>query len=155
MNLVNKSDYIPFWKYLNLNHLTYKEYLQSSHWIKIANKFKKDKCEICNSDANLNLHHLSYKNMGRETLKDVCTLCIRCHKSSHYGYRGGRLYKLKKPSNALANLVNRIRNKSKSKTHIKKLSLFLRKNHVAAGNKPLEIKHYRKQAKKLTDLYTD
>lgn len=41
-------------------------------------------CEICSTKADrLQLHHLSYDNMGHEPDSDLIAVCEQCHKSIH------------------------------------------------------------------------
>lgn len=72
------------------SHL-YSEYLRSLGWVRISN-LRKNKdhnhCCLCGSDANLVVHHLSYKNIdrnnpGSEDIHDLITLCNDCHKRFH------------------------------------------------------------------------
>ena len=37
----------------------------------------------CGSTDNLNVHHLTYRNVGNGQLKDLITLCRSCHKKAH------------------------------------------------------------------------
>lgn len=61
--------------------MTYKEYLQSPEW-----KRKRDervlidgKCAICGRPFDLNVHHLTYKNVPHEKIGDLVTLCRTHH----------------------------------------------------------------------------
>lgn len=65
----------------------YKEYLKSAEW-----KEKRDRrlevdgcqCVICGSKNNLNVHHLTYKNIMQEDVEnDLITLCKNCHTMLH------------------------------------------------------------------------
>ena len=66
--------------------MVYKDYLKTEHWkntrrLKVgANKFM-DKyfCAICGSKVNLQVHHLTYKNIGNEVNKTLRIVCGRCH----------------------------------------------------------------------------
>jgi len=70
------------------------KHMQSNYW----KQLKKDrmlivnnKCEICGSTNNLNLHHISYVRLGQEDIRDVRILCggiNGCHQRqhNHYGY---------------------------------------------------------------------
>jgi 5-methylcytosine-specific restriction endonuclease McrA len=72
------------WKALGFN--TYQDYLQSSLWIDKAiffRELKGNKCERCGSTQNLNVHHLSYENVGNEHQKDLILLCKGCHEKEH------------------------------------------------------------------------
>lgn len=64
----------------------YINYLQSEHWKRFRESIikKRKKCECCGT-ANpiMNVHHISYSNVGREKEKDVALLCEDCHKYIH------------------------------------------------------------------------
>lgn len=66
---------------------SYSEYLQSSHWRKVREQRKaydEYKCYLCGSTDELNVHHISYKNLGRENINnDLVTLCRDCHQLVH------------------------------------------------------------------------
>lgn len=71
--------------------MPYKEYLETDHWQVVrsralyADKFR---CRVCNSPDNLNVHHRTYEQRGREEPQDVVTLCQPCHQLFH---ENGRL----------------------------------------------------------------
>lgn len=66
---------------------TYKDYLNTKHWNNIKNKFYNDfrnaSCQICNNKTNLNLHHKTYKRIGKEYISDLIVLCKYCHNYIH------------------------------------------------------------------------
>jgi uncharacterized protein YlaI len=66
---------------------SYAEYLRSEHWRKIKAWFRSTKakkyCYICESKDNLNLHHKTYKRLGKEKWIDLVYLCERCHHYCH------------------------------------------------------------------------
>ena len=72
-----------------LNHLKtmpYASYLKTEHWRHFRDEVIKHydgKCAVCNSEKDLNVHHRSYKNRGRETFNDVVLLCRDCHSKIH------------------------------------------------------------------------
>lgn len=41
------------------------------------------RCVQCLNKENLQVHHLTYKRVGKEVLKDLVTLCKRCHDEVH------------------------------------------------------------------------
>lgn len=43
------------------------------------NRIKKEKCEYCNSKANLEYHHMTYN----ETNNIIKVLCRSCHRKEH------------------------------------------------------------------------
>lgn len=69
----------------------YQDYLHSTTWQRSKNRFlkvlkyrrKTPKCKICSSTKNLNLHHKSYKRIGKERKGDLCFLCGSCHLLVH------------------------------------------------------------------------
>ena len=71
---------------LTLFMLKKKEYLKSSEWAtKRALIFIRDnyKCQSCSIDTDLNIHHISYKNLGNEPLDELICLCQDCHTALH------------------------------------------------------------------------
>ena len=67
----------------------YLAHLDSPAWQEIRQAaFDRDggRCRLCNSRQNLQGHHRSYANLGRDAAKelaDVTTLCRKCHKRFH------------------------------------------------------------------------
>lgn len=64
----------------------YKEYLKTDHWkITRAAALRRAgyKCEICGSSKELNVHHLTYKNIGNERPEELKVLCYYHHKMIH------------------------------------------------------------------------
>jgi len=90
-----------------LGYKSYQEYLKSSHWLKMKEKFfhksKKIKkmikkyghlvCMICHSPYNLNIHHKSYQRIGKEYLGDLILICKDCHFQIHQIYKTGNWWK--------------------------------------------------------------
>jgi 5-methylcytosine-specific restriction endonuclease McrA len=65
---------------------TYDEHMKSDYWRKIRfQAFQRDKhkCRHCGSGMNLVCHHITYENLGNESLDDLLTLCKRCHYNVH------------------------------------------------------------------------
>lgn len=73
--------------YKDLHEMPYADFLTTVYWKIIARyvKYKKDHCSLCDSKSNLNVHHRTYKNRGREIkhLGDLIVLCNNCHKKHH------------------------------------------------------------------------
>lgn len=70
----------------NLRHMPYKEYLTTSHWQLVRSRALSaagNRCQICNSDKQLNVHHRTYENRGNEKPSDVTVLCRMCHEKFH------------------------------------------------------------------------
>ena len=66
----------------------YKTYLDDEHWAKTRKKIMaRDgyRCQICGSKRDLQVHHLTYKNIGQETDEQLVCLCRQCHFGLHEG----------------------------------------------------------------------
>lgn len=71
----------------------YKKYLRSSRWIirkamlviTLVNEGKKICCVDCGTFDDLDVHHLSYENVGDEKMSDICFMCRKCHHKKHFG----------------------------------------------------------------------
>ena len=68
-----------------MNKIQYKEYLNSEHWITFRRSIysKRNRCQRCGITKTLNIHHITYKNLGKETNDDVLVLCNFCHFKGH------------------------------------------------------------------------
>ena len=66
---------------------TYERYIGSHAWktsrARLAElRASGYRCRVCNAsrtDARLEVHHRTYKNLGRERMSDLTTLCADCH----------------------------------------------------------------------------
>ncbi len=61
-------------------------YLQSAEWqFKRQMALQRDHftCQKCGTAKNLNVHHLTYANFGREKIDGLITLCKTCHEETH------------------------------------------------------------------------
>lgn len=68
--------------------MTYQEYLQTPEWREIALAVRARagyRCQLCNSDSNLQAHHRSYQFIFKEKehLDDLICLCDDCHAKFH------------------------------------------------------------------------
>lgn len=66
--------------------MPYWEYIKTAHWQAIrAQAVERDgnRCRVCNSPDNLNVHHRSYERLGQELPDDLTTLCQSCHEMFH------------------------------------------------------------------------
>lgn len=68
--------------------MNYNDYLKTDYWKAVALAVKKRsgyRCQICNSQHDLQAHHRCYDNRGRELehLDDLTCLCRRCHAVFH------------------------------------------------------------------------
>jgi 5-methylcytosine-specific restriction endonuclease McrA len=66
----------------------YDKYLKSAHWQDVRRRYKasklhKDACYACGTSEGLQLHHKTYKRVGRERLNDLLYLCGDCHSKVH------------------------------------------------------------------------
>lgn len=66
----------------------YENYLASEYWQAVAKAVKKRagyRCQVCNSQHDLEAHHRTYDHRGDELnhLEDLTCLCRRCHAIFH------------------------------------------------------------------------
>lgn len=69
-----------------MNKMQYRAYLKSAHWQNVKNRYYKTHeyiCVRCGWRKGLQLHHLTYKRVGREKMDDLIYLCRRCHMAEH------------------------------------------------------------------------
>lgn len=70
----------------------YSAYLQSPRWKSLrraALKRAENRCQVCNSDLLLQVHHRKYpEELGLEDPMDLTVLCRRCHDLFHTVKRG-------------------------------------------------------------------
>jgi hypothetical protein len=66
------------------NH-EYRAYLRSNHWRQFRKSVLavRSECETCGCKSLLNVHHLTYANIGYEDELDVMVLCDACHSRVH------------------------------------------------------------------------
>lgn len=79
------NDFIDSYK-KESKKLEYQEYLNSPHWKETRLKALKragNRCQLCSSTKDLNVHHNTYKNKGHEDLNDLVVLCRKCHAKFH------------------------------------------------------------------------
>ena len=80
-------------KLYQITTVDYKEYIKSTAWYqKRLARLKKDKytCQKCGDTEFLEVHHLTYDNLGDEPMEDLVCLCRDCHQAIHdkYGRKG-------------------------------------------------------------------
>jgi len=66
--------------------MTYKEYLLTDEWKKkrkIILERANYRCQVCDSNKNLHVHHRTYENIYNENIDDLTLLCGKCHKQFH------------------------------------------------------------------------
>lgn len=69
--------------------MDYYDFLKTPYWKAISEKVRKRanfRCQMCNSNNNLCVHHRSYENHGDEVhhLKDLICICKDCHTKYHF-----------------------------------------------------------------------
>ena len=70
--------------------MDYDVYINSNHW-KVKRYWLADakgwKCEGCGFTpfikSQVEVHHKTYKNLGKETVDDIQILCRKCHSEKH------------------------------------------------------------------------
>ena len=67
--------------------VAYSEYLKSPWWRNHVRRQALDRagyrCDVCRATQGLEVHHVSYENLGREQPEDVLVLCCTCHATEH------------------------------------------------------------------------
>lgn len=68
--------------------IDYESYIQSDEWIESSARRSKlitteGKCECCGSNNGTHVHHITYGNLGKESVKDLSVLCPVCHEYTH------------------------------------------------------------------------
>lgn len=66
----------------------YAEYINSEAWQKTRNRYKNSRlsqnCYCClRSDVPMDLHHKTYKSLGKENLNHLTKVCRSCHEIIH------------------------------------------------------------------------
>lgn len=69
----------------------YSMFLNTAYWKTVAEEVKRRagyRCQLCNSEDDLNVHHRCYEHKGTEILhmNDLICLCHKCHEHHHKGY---------------------------------------------------------------------
>ncbi|MBU3106715.1 HNH endonuclease [Clostridium gasigenes] len=59
--------------------------MESKHWKKRTRALCNAgfSCQECGNRRSLQVHHLSYKNLGQEPDYDLKVLCRNCHRETH------------------------------------------------------------------------
>lgn len=69
-----------------LRSMPYGEYLRTPEW-RIRRDMRRElagnRCELCNGDKSLHVHHRTYERRGEERLADLIVLCADCHSKFH------------------------------------------------------------------------
>jgi len=87
------------WKALGFN--TYQDYLYSDIWIERRELMIKmvGKCELCGAINRLQVHHITYLNVGNEKKEDLMVVCKTCHTRIHKEKKQGCEYELRTANN--------------------------------------------------------
>lgn len=70
--------------------MDYDAYLQSDGWKdkrREALHRASNRCQVCNSQTSLDVHHRTYERLGFEHNEDLTVLCRECHELFHAGGR--------------------------------------------------------------------
>ncbi len=70
----------------DLRTMPYREYLQTDHWQVLRKRMLKRagyRCQLCNVEGRLHVHHRTYENRGNESYSDLIVLCPNCHAKHH------------------------------------------------------------------------
>lgn len=64
---------------------SYEQYLESEHWLGLKRSLcpQGAACIGCGSIANITLHHITYRRLGKERPGDFMCLCRECHGKLH------------------------------------------------------------------------
>ena len=70
------------------DYIDYKEYVASDEWQRSERRLNcikaaHNKCQMCGAMFGLEVHHITYKNLGKELPQDLVLLCILCHEHTH------------------------------------------------------------------------
>lgn len=69
-----------------LRSMPYPDYLETDEWFNVrmsALDASGWRCQVCNTDEELEVHHRTYDRRGEEVLEDVTVLCRGCHQRAH------------------------------------------------------------------------
>lgn len=76
----------PNWVYDFVKKASYDRYMKSTEWKekrKQAIEKADNKCQLCNNDHFLHVHHRTYERFGNEETSDLTVLCGYCHAKHH------------------------------------------------------------------------
>lgn len=74
------------WYLSQAKNIPYAEYLQSPHWLavrKSALERAANRCQVCGATSALQVHHVTYENLGAEKPEDLTVLCKTHHELFH------------------------------------------------------------------------
>lgn len=72
----------------HIKSMKYSDFLKTPYWKAIAEKKMQQsgfKCQLCNENGKLNVHHRTYATHGEEisNMQDLIVLCAPCHAKFH------------------------------------------------------------------------
>ena len=73
--------------------MNYEDYIRSEKWKRVRKRYAKNypmRCYVCGSTKRVQLHHKTYKRLGRERMSDLLWLCEECHMLVHAVVGKGR-----------------------------------------------------------------
>jgi hypothetical protein len=85
----------------------YRAYLRSNAWAMRKNQYYKRfnrQCAACGSWKRIQLHHVSYDNLGHEPDQDLVPLCYRDHRNAHQAHHSGRFRDLREATEAIVSI---------------------------------------------------
>lgn len=69
-----------------LRALSYADYLGTAHWHFVRRRTLKQagyRCQLCNAQVKLDVHHKTYERLGDEDPDDTIAICRKCHRRHH------------------------------------------------------------------------
>ena len=94
----------------------YKRYLKSNAWAIRKNAYYKRhdrQCAACGSWKKIQLHHVSYDNLGNEPDQDLVPLCFKDHRNAHRAHQSGRFKDLRMATEEIVAIGRRRRARCK------------------------------------------
>ena len=75
-----------FWKNRAVNKENYKAYLLSGGWRRFRKaiiELRGYQYQLCQATSDIHVHHMTYKRLGKEDLRDMLVVCGSCHGFVH------------------------------------------------------------------------
>jgi hypothetical protein len=73
--------------------IPYADYIRSAEWAEVKRRYRASKlpkkCVVC-QNPNVDLHHKTYKRLGKEWLTDLAPLCRNHHTRVHDRVKSGK-----------------------------------------------------------------
>jgi hypothetical protein len=94
----------------------YKRYLRSNAWAMRKNAYYKRfnrQCAACGIWKRIQLHHVSYDNLGHEPDQDLVPLCYKDHRNAHRAHQSGRFKDLRAATDEIVAIGRRRRARRK------------------------------------------